>query len=88
MNQKDIYKAMVRNKAKKIFADEWEQVKEKTWNLCKKYDTENKRRDKILLTNFITIELEKQFGNEIENLFRSEWQEEVDIFCKKYSYSI
>jgi hypothetical protein len=86
MNKKNILGAMARIKAKSIFANEGEEEKETTWNLCKQYDAENRRRDKVILTNFVSRKLEKKFGDEIENLFRFDWQSEVEIFCKKYGY--
>jgi hypothetical protein len=64
-----------------------EEIRETTWNLCKLYDSQNKRRHKVLLTNFITSELERLFSEEIENLFRGEWQEEVGLFFEKYGYA-
>lgn len=64
-----------------------EQVRETTWNLCKKYDMSGKRRVKVLLSNFISTTLERLFGSETENLFRQEWLEEVDIFSQKYGYA-
>lgn len=65
-----------------------EKVREAAWNLCKEFDAKNRRRVKVLLSNFVTTELERQFGSEVENFFRNDWQEEVDIFCKKYSYAV
>ncbi|MCG3177526.1 MAG: hypothetical protein MOGMAGMI_02500 [Candidatus Omnitrophica bacterium] len=64
-----------------------EMVREKAWNLCKEYDAQGRRRSKVRLTNFVTIALERMFSAEIENDFRGEWQNEVEMFCKKYHYA-
>lgn len=64
-----------------------ETIRETAWNLCKKYDSQNRRPIKILLTNFVSTDLEKLFSAETENLFRNEWQEVVALFCRKYGYS-
>ena len=63
--------------------------KENTWKLWKEYDSKvtlNYQLSKVRLTNFISNKLEMMFSSELENLFREDWQEEVNIFCKKYSY--
>ena len=64
-----------------------EEILETTWNLCKKFDSLGKRRIKMFLQHFISWELEMLFGIEIENDFRHEWMNEVDIFCAKYGYA-
>lgn len=62
-----------------------EEIKEITWNLCKKYYLETKEKvDKVRLQNFVSWELEKEFGEVAENAFRIEWMKEVDLFCEKY----
>ena len=70
-----------------VWASLTEEIKEMTWNLCKEYDGSQKRRIKVLLSNFVSTELEICFGEETENFFRNEWQEEVRLFCEKYGYA-
>lgn len=64
-----------------------ETIQETTWNLCKKYDAQDRRRTIVLLRNYISLALEQRFGEETENLFRSEWKDEVSLFCQKYGYA-
>lgn len=63
-----------------------EEIRETAWNLCKQYDAQKRRREKVILAGFVSIELEKKFGWRTENLYRTEAQEEVRIFCEKYGY--
>lgn len=64
-------------------------IRETAWNLCKLFDAtrQQRRRDKVLLANFVSTKLEQRFGTAVENLFRAESQDEVSIFCQKYGYS-
>ncbi len=62
-------------------------IREITWNLCKQYDASNRRREKVHLANLVTTELERCFGAETENLYRQDWQDEVNLFAEKYGYS-
>jgi hypothetical protein len=78
-----------------FFGPEWyeeeevteEEIRETAWNLCKKYDLSLRRRDQVLLVNFVSTELEMQFGEEAENYFRDEWLNEVGLFCRQYGYT-
>lgn len=64
-----------------------EEIRETAWNLCKEYDLSLRRRDQVLLVNFVSTELERRFGEEAENYFRDEWLNEVGLFCEKYGYA-
>lgn len=64
-----------------------EAIREIAWKLCKQYDFINHRREKVHLANFVTTELEQLFDTEIENLYRQDWQTEVDLFAQKYGYT-
>ncbi len=64
-----------------------EQIREMAWNLCKRYDATNQRREKVHLSNLVTVTLEQRFGAEMENLYRQDWQNEVDLFAMKYGYA-
>lgn len=63
-----------------------ELIKEYTWNLCKQFAYENHTRDKTRLKNFISTTIELIYGSSIENYYREDWQNEVDLFAKKYGY--
>lgn len=64
-----------------------ETIRERAWNICKYYDSTCRRREKVHLSNLATTALEIEFGAHIENLYRQDWQEEVELFAKKYGYS-
>jgi hypothetical protein len=65
-----------------------EQIKEKTWEMCKKYDAHGFAHNRIRLNNYVSVWLATHFNIEIENLYRNEWQQETTLFCQKYGYTL
>ncbi len=68
-----------------------EEIRETAWNLCKEFDAgavSGKHCTKVHLTNFVSTKLEERFGAETENLYRTDWQKEVELFCQKYGYEM
>lgn len=63
-----------------------ERIREATRDLCKVWYERAFRRDKVLLSNFVTVGIEALFTLALENLYREDWQEEVDKFWETVTW--
>ena len=62
-----------------------EQVRETTWNLCKKYfGLFPHLKREVHYINYVSTEIEKKFGAETENSYREEAKDEIKIFITTY----
>ena len=63
-------------------------IREKTWNICKDCLINGKFKrysnEKHFYVDEVSIQIERLYGSGVENLFRSDSQDEIEKFFEKY----